>query len=76
MVPIPSDLLAAYTQAIARLPELVAAAAKRDWDADFLASALSAIAAAKQFPTVAEATMELTPEVAEAFLNWQAEKQR
>jgi hypothetical protein len=67
---VPDDLLPAYSEALDRLPELVAAAAARDWDSDFLACALSAIAAAKHFPTVAEAAQELTPAVAKDFIDW------
>jgi hypothetical protein len=48
---------------------LVAAAGPK-WDENFLAGALTAIAAAKGFPTVAEAVQELTPIVAAEFLEW------
>jgi hypothetical protein len=72
---VPDDLVAAYGDALAQLPALVAAAASRDWDEDFLLSALCAIAAAKQAPpSVAEAVSELTPEVAEEFLEWLADR--
>jgi hypothetical protein len=51
---------------------LVAAAGPKEWDENFLAGALTAIAAAaaKGFPTVAEAVQELTPIVAAEFLEW------
>ncbi|MES2948174.1 MAG: hypothetical protein V4858_06470 [Pseudomonadota bacterium] len=68
--PIPEDLRDAYFDALSQLPALVAAAAKRDWDPDFLASALAAVAAAKGQAKVAEAVLELTPEVAEEFVEW------
>jgi hypothetical protein len=71
---VPDDLLDAYDAALARLPALVASAASREWDDDFLRAALSAIAAAKGSPAVAEAVMELTPEVAEEFIEWNSER--
>ena len=69
-VGIPSDLRESYFLALARLPAMVGAAAAREWDADFLVCALSAVAAAKGFSDVAAATQELTPEVAAKFLDW------
>lgn len=67
---VPADLLPAYREALRKIPELAASAATRDWDGDFLACALSAIAVAKGQPKVAEAALELTPEVATEFLEW------
>jgi hypothetical protein len=67
---VPVDLAEAYSQAIQKLPGLAAAAAGREWDEGFLTCVLSAIAAAKGYPAVAEAVQELTPDVAEEFLNW------
>lgn len=67
---IPEDLRAAYLRSLAQLPSLVAAAASRAWDAEFLACALAAVAAAKGQPAVAEAVLELTPDVAEEFMEW------
>jgi hypothetical protein len=72
--PIPDDLHRAYFAALARLPSLVAAAADRKWDDDLLACALAAVAAAKGFGTVAEAALELTPEVATEFMAWLDER--
>jgi hypothetical protein len=69
-VAIPQDLEFSYFAALAKLPSLVAAAAVRHWDSDFTACALAAVAAAKGNAKVAEAVLELTPEVAEAFLAW------
>lgn len=69
-VAIPNDLESAYLESLARLPSLVAAAAPRQWDEDFLLCALSAIAAAKGQTGVAEAVLELSPEVAEEFMEW------
>lgn len=69
-VEIPEDLQPDYFAALAALPRLVAAAAERSWDGEFLACALSAIAAAKGFGNVAEAAIELTPDGADEFLEW------
>jgi hypothetical protein len=73
-VAIPQDLDASYFSALARLPALAGAASVHPWDADFTASVLAAIAAAKGNAKVAEAVMELTPEVAEKFLVWSLEQ--
>lgn len=69
-VPIPVDLQVAYSAALAALPGLVAQASAREWDGDFLACALAAIAAAKGFGKVAAAVLEMTPEVADEFTEW------
>jgi hypothetical protein len=68
--PIPEDLRQAYFAALARLPSLVAAAADREWEDRTLSCMLSVIAAAKGCGAVAEAALELTPEVATAFMEW------
>lgn len=67
---VPGELAAAYFEALAKLPSLVAAASAREWDADFLQCALSAIAAAKGQPLIAEVAQELSPEVAGEFMEW------
>jgi len=69
-VEIPEDLRAAYFDSLAQLPALVAQASSRPWDPNLLACALAAVAAAKGQPAVAEAALELTPEVAREFLQW------
>jgi hypothetical protein len=69
-VEIPEDLRANYFAALSALPRLVAQAADREWDEGFLVCALSAVAAAKGFGNVAEAVQELTPEVADEFMEW------
>jgi len=69
-VPIPKELETDYFAALKLLPSLVASAAEREWDEIFLACALSAIAAAKGFGSVAEAVQELRPKVAEEFMEW------
>ena len=73
-VSIPKDLRAAYSAALAALPGLVAQASAREWDEDFLACALAAIAAAKGFGKVAEAVLELTADVADEFMEWFEER--
>jgi hypothetical protein len=73
-VPIPEDLKPAYFAALAQLPSLVAAAAPREWDVDFLRGALAAIAAAKGYGDIAEAIEELSPEVAKEFMHWLYER--
>jgi hypothetical protein len=73
-VAIPEDLQAAYFGSLAQLPALVAAAANRSWDAGLLVCTLAAVAAAKGQPAVAEAVLELTPEVAKEFMEWFIER--
>jgi len=69
-VPVPENIAPAYFESLSRLPALVAAAAAREWDENFLCCALSSIAAAKGQPAVAEAVLELSPEVAGEFMEW------
>jgi hypothetical protein len=69
-VKIPEDIAPSYFEALSRLPALVAAASAREWDANFLSCALSAIAAAKNQTKIAEAVLELSPEVSEEFMQW------
>jgi hypothetical protein len=67
---IPEDLQGAYSAALTALPGLVAQASAREWDSNFLACALSALAAAKGFGNVAGAVLEITPDVADEFMEW------
>lgn len=69
-VSVPEDLAPAYFEALSRIPQLVASASEREWSAGFLSCALSAIAASKGEVAVAEAVLELSPEVAEEFMQW------
>jgi hypothetical protein len=73
-VPVPEDIAPSYFEALSRLPTLVAAASAREWDGSFLSCALSAIAASKGQAAIAEAILELSPEVAEEFLQWFSER--
>jgi hypothetical protein len=70
-VPIPDDLAADYNDALSQLPMLVAEASKRPWNEEgFMQCALAAVAAAKGYPIVAEAILELNSDMAETFLEW------
>jgi hypothetical protein len=69
-VAIPDDLRSSYFEALSQLPALASVAAARPWDADLLSCVLSAIAASKNQPVIAEAALELSPEVAKEFLQW------
>jgi len=79
-VPVPgdletADLETAYRAALARLPDLVAQAGSKPWDAGFTACALAAVAAAKGQHLLAEALLELTSsDTASEFLGWAAER--
>ncbi|MBS1970187.1 MAG: hypothetical protein JSU04_07750 [Bdellovibrionales bacterium] len=73
-VPVPEDIAAAYFDALSRLPVLMAAASSRKWDEGFLRCALSAVAAAKGQPLIAEAVLELSPDVAAEFMEWFSER--
>ncbi len=73
-VKIPDTLEKPYSEALSELPSLVAAVAGREWDAEFLRSALAAIAAAKGFPAVAEAVQEIDPEIATEFMAWLSDR--
>lgn len=73
--PVPSDLAPAYFEALAWLPSLVAASAEqREWNDDLLLCALAAIAASKGATEVAEAVLELTPEVLADLRQWLNER--
>jgi hypothetical protein len=74
-VAVPEDLRASYSEALARLPSLVAQAAAVPWEPGFAACALAAVAAAKGQHAVAEAVLEMSsPEVAEEFIEWQSKQ--
>ena len=69
-ITVPENLADAYFAALSRIPALVAAASGRNWDSDFAQCALSAIAASKGQIALAEVNLELTPEIAQEFLEW------
>ncbi|HTU49994.1 MAG TPA: hypothetical protein VMF56_05325 [Acidobacteriaceae bacterium] len=69
-ISVPVELSLAYFDALSKLPELVGAAAVREWDPDFLTAAMAALAAGKGFGSVAEAALELDLATAKEFLDW------
>ena len=71
---IPSDLEAAYLAALRRLPGLVAAAATKRLEPEFLGCCMAALAVAQGQPAMAEAVLELSPELAQKYLEWFAEQ--
>jgi len=71
---IPSDLEAPYFAALRRLPSLVAAAATKRWEPEFLGCCMAALAVAQGQPAMAEAVLELNPELAQKYLEWFAEQ--
>lgn len=73
-VSVPEDIAPAYFEALSRLPALVAAASAKEWDATFLSCTLAALAASKGQVAIAEVVLELSPEVAEEFMEWHSER--
>lgn len=65
---VPPNLEVAYRAALARMPSLVALGATADWDEGMVRCALAAIAAAKGQHQIAEAVLELSPDIAGVFL--------
>jgi len=65
---VPPDLQADYSAALARIPELVAGAARATWDHWYCGAALAAVAAAKGFGQFAEALLELDPDTVKEVL--------
>ncbi len=58
---IPDDLADAYHSALGEVPVLVGRSAEGKWDHWYCGAALAATAAAKGFPALAEALLELDP---------------
>ncbi|CAB3751850.1 hypothetical protein GQ57_05120 [Burkholderia sp. MSh2] len=69
-VAVPADLESAYFSALARLPSLVATASERACDEALVTGMLAAVATAKGQPKLAEALLDMTPEVLDAFMAW------
>jgi len=69
-VPISDDLQADYFSALAQLPSLAVEALQTERDEGFIRCALSAIAAAKNQITLAEAILDFSPDVADIFNEW------
>jgi hypothetical protein len=72
--PIPEDLREGYFAALARVPDLVATAARQPMTTEKLTCAVAAIAASKGQTEIAEVILELTPEVAKDVRDWLAER--
>lgn len=69
-VEIPDDLAPAYFEALDRLPTIAAAALRPARDEEYIRCALFAIAAASRQPALAEAILELSPDVVTDFWDW------
>jgi len=69
-IEVPDLLAPSYFAALGKLPSLAAEASSKEWSADFLQCVLAAIAAAKGQTDIAEAALELSPEVSRRFLDW------
>lgn len=67
---VPAALAPAYFSALQRLPSLTAIALAVPCDEARLRCILASIAAAKAQTEMAEALLELSPEVADRFLDW------
>jgi hypothetical protein len=65
---LPAVLKKDYLAAIARIPEVVAEAARSQWDHRYCQAALAAVAAAKGCGKLADAILELDPETLEEVL--------
>lgn len=66
--PVPDDLMAAYQDALARIPAIASRLLSRDMGEEELRVILAACASAKGFPSVGEAIAELTPDVTRRLL--------
>ena len=71
---IPDDLADGYFAAWRSVPALVAACVGREWDDTFCRSATAALCAAKGQVSVADALLELSPDVVPDFLEWLQER--
>jgi hypothetical protein len=65
---IPADLRPDYHEALRQIPALIARASVANWDHWYCEAALSALAAAKGFTSLAEAVLELDPETIQETL--------
>jgi hypothetical protein len=69
-VAVPDDLRADYEAALSQLPSLAVRVLEGRNDPDLLRCACAAISAVLGQATVAQAMLELTPDVARQFLEW------
>lgn len=73
-VEVPVELRTPYLEAIAKLPGLAAQVSGDPLEPSFLACTLAAVAVANGQPAMAEAALELTPEIAQEFMAWLNER--
>ena len=71
---VPDDVADAYVTAWRTVPTIVAVASGRDWDEMFCRSAAAALCAAKGQIALAEALLELSPDVVPDFFKWLKER--
>ena len=69
-IAVQEDLREAYEAALAKLPSLAARSLEGRDDPDLLVCACAAMAAAKGQAAMAEAMLELSPDVSAQFLEW------
>jgi hypothetical protein len=67
---VPTKLAAAYSDALAKMPSLLHEKLRFSQDDDFVRCGLAAVAAASGKHAMAEAILELTPDVSAEFLEW------
>ncbi len=72
--PIPTELEAPYFAALRQLPSLVALVAARPLAPEYVGCCMAALAVAQGQPAMAEAALELNPELAEQYLEWFSEQ--
>ena len=73
-IDVPADLADEYFAALALLPKLAVDMQKYDWDEGFTSCVNAAIAVAKGKTKLAEAILELTPDVLDDFFKWLDER--
>ena len=71
---IPAELQSSYFAALRRLPSLVALVAARPLEPEYVGCCMAALAVAQGQPAMAEAALELNPELAVQYLEWFAEQ--
>jgi hypothetical protein len=73
-IEVPEDLAADYFASLATLPTLAVDMQKYEWDEGFAACVTAAIAVSKGQTKLAEAILELTPDVLADFFEWLDER--
>jgi len=69
-IEVPQNLRDAYFLSLKKLPELVSRTFAQDWDNQFSACAIAAIAVGKGSWELAEATLDLSPDMLPLFRSW------